>query len=323
MMEPGRTRVTRALAALAEESPAFDTYSKVTVGPFHRPQEVAVAKDSKGYFHVVIELPKGTAEFDTKLGDVLPAEWITVQSSGARLLDVTCADTRLVPTFATMVGEMLDRIDVSGTTAVDELSRVLESWRLILAQQARDRGRNQVIGLFGELVILERMTRVDPVRALMAWRGKEGYRHDFYATNALEVKTYTTLNTPKVSIHGAYQLDPPIEGSLHLATFRVEETPTGRTIVEIVDEIVKLGVLRSELLGRSTENAPIILDDGLRLAVAEERLYEVTDDFPGVRASRLGEDDLKGVESLRFALMLDACPGRIDYQQIDDVLAAL
>src|SRR5699024_11964800 len=83
--------------------------------------------------------------------------------------------------------------------------------------------RNRVIGIFGELTILERLARRDPQSALSAWQGRNGARHDFVRTNALEVKTFGGSGSPAVTIHGESQLEPPLKAQVHLVAFRMTD----------------------------------------------------------------------------------------------------
>lgn len=320
----GHERVSDALARLASSTPEYGSIEALDIGGLHRISEIKLGKDHSGLIHVIIEKQPDAPRFALRTGPLLPVAWVpsTPQRSND-LLDLTCADPRLIETFASLVGEMLERVDGTAESATDALQRVVADWRTALERAAERANLNQLIGLFGELVVLERLAESDPARAFRAWRGKSGYHHDFALTNALEVKTYVTLNSPRASIHGAYQLDPPEHGSLHLATFRVEEGEAGLSVSELLDRIVRLGIDREDLLSRSGEAGPLVADDKRRFLITEERLYHVVDDFPGVRASRLDPRSLAGVEDLSFKLILDACPGRRDSADLSTVLDEL
>jgi len=323
MPAEGHVRVAAALANLAAQQPSLAALALSAVGGDHDVHEVALAKDSAGRIHLLIRQDLDQARFTPAFGDSLSVGWIDDPSGeAAGFLDVTCVDERLLDTFTSLAGEMLDRVDQSSSSALTEFRRVVEDWRKVLNRAVRQVSRNQIVGLFGELIVLERLARVDPLRAMAAWRGREGYHHDFALTNAVEVKTYVTAHAPRVEIHGAYQLDPPQNATLHLVTLRVEFNESGRTVADVVESIVSLGVDRETLLGRSHEDAPLVLDETYRLAIADERLYEVGPDFPGIRASRVGSA-LDGVDRLRYGLLLDACPGRIGETALEEVLAAL
>jgi len=323
MPAEGHIRVAKALQNLAEAKPTLSTLAVSPVGGDHDVEEVALAKDSAGRIHLIIRQNTEEPRFTPIFGGVLEVSWIDRPSDeAAGFLDIACVEDRVLDTFTSLAGEMLDRVDQSSRSALTEFRKVVEDWRRVLNGAMRRVSRNQIIGLFGELIVLERLAKTDPGRAIKSWRGKDGYHHDFALTNALEVKTYVTAHAPRVEIHGAFQLDPPHHGGLHLLTLRVEINERGRTVADLVDSIAAFGVDRDAIAARSNDAAPIVLDESYPLTIAEERLYAVGPDFPGIRASRVG-NALEGVDRVRYELLLDACPGRLREADLDKVLAAL
>lgn len=321
-MNEGYARVANALEILAAVRPTAGEGAAAPIGPDRDISEARLAKDHLGDIHLLVRLPQGRAKFSLPLGEVLPAAWLD-EEDGAVSLDVKSTVSSLTPTFLSLVGEMLSRVDVSGGHCIDELMRVLSAWREALAREQRGLSRQRAIGLFGELVVLSRMAEADPGRAKAAWRGKAGYRHDFFLTNALEVKAYAGSESPMVDIHGAHQLDPPAGGSLHLLALRLEESAEGRTIDELIDVIDSFGLPRGVLFERSSDSAPVVSDDKMRFIVASERLFVVTERFPGLRYSTIGEAAFEAIAGLRYSLLLDACPDAIDPSLLTDVLDAL
>ena len=321
-MNAGYARVARALELLAALKPAAGEGVAAPIGPDRDISEARLVKDHVGDIHLLVVLPPGREKFPLPLGDVLPATWLD-EANGSVSLDVKSTDSSLNPTFLSLVGEMLSRVDDSGSPCIDELLRVLSYWREALARERRGLSRQRAIGLFGELVVLSRMARIDPTRARAAWRGRDGYRHDFFLTNALEVKSYAGSESPMVEIHGAHQLDPPVGGFLHLLALRLEESAEGRTIDELIDEIDSLGLPRGMLFERSSEDAPVVSDGTMRFVVASERLFAVTEKFPGLRYSTIGEAAFEGIVGLRYSLLLDACGGELDPSLLSNLLEAL
>lgn len=318
-------RVAHALELLKLETPTPDVISAAPVGPNRDVHEARLAKDYAGVVHLLVALPPGRSKFTLPLGEVLPAEWLEHQRGDETLisLDIASRDPKLTPTFLSLVGEMLSRVDESGEACIDELMRVLSAWREALARGQRGLSRQRAVGLFGELVVLSRLAQADPSRAKSAWRGQEGYKHDFFLRNALEVKAYTGGESPTVEIHGAHQLDPPAGATLHLLALRLEENADGQTINDLIDVIDSLGIPRGMLFERSTEESPIVSDDTMRFTLASERLFHVTQAFPGLRVSTLGEAAFAAVQHLRYSLLLDACPGALDPSQLTEVLKNL
>ncbi|GAA1465149.1 PD-(D/E)XK motif protein [Microbacterium thalassium] len=324
-MTGGYARVTHALEILASRRPAAGEGAAAPIGPDRDIDEARLAKDHNGDIHLLVALPPGRTKFALPLGHVLPTTWLEEQdgSSEQFSLDVRSTDASLTPTFLSLVGEMLNRVDESGGACIDELMRVLSSWREALAREKRGLSRERAIGLFGELFVLSRLAKTDPARARSAWRGKEGYRHDFFLHNALEVKAYVTTDAPTVEIHGAHQLDPPMNASLHLLALRLEENAEGKTIDDLIGEIDSYGLPKGLLFERSTDEEPVIADNNMRFVVANERLFRVTDRFPGIRFSTLGEAAFEGVSHIRYSLLLDACPNAVDPSALPEVLKEL
>ena len=218
---------------------------------------------------------------------------------------------------------MLDRSDESGRPSIDELAEVLESWRAALARERTAMDRNRLVGLFGELTVLERLAARDPQAALSSWKGRQGAVHDFSRTNALEVKTLVGDGSPAVTIHGEHQLDPPSSGALHLVAFRIADSADGESLEELTARIAEHGVPHEDVLRTLGDDAPGIEDRQRRFVIEEIRLHEVTGDFPGLRSSRLSPETLRGVSNISYQLSLDACPGQLDPDQLDAVLENL
>ncbi|MBW9120771.1 PD-(D/E)XK motif protein [Microbacterium trichothecenolyticum] len=324
-MTRGYARVAHAMEILASSRPSLGEGAAVPIGSDRNINEARLAKDHDGDIHLLVMLPPGRMKFDLPLGNVLPATWLDDQEAlpAQSSLDIRSTDASLTPTFLSLVGEMLSRVDESGAACIDELMRVLTSWREALARERRGLSRERAIGLFGELVVLASLAKADPARARAAWRGKDGFRHDFFLHNALEVKAYLGAESPSVEIHGAHQLDPPLNASLHLLALRLEENDDGRSIDDLIDEIDSYGLPKGLLFDRSTEGAPVISDGTMKFVVANQRLFRVTERFPGIRFSALGEAAFEGISHLRYSLLLDACPDAVDLSELAKVLEEL
>ncbi|MCF2586104.1 PD-(D/E)XK motif protein [Brevibacterium sp. UCMA 11752] len=326
-MTSGYERVEQAILRLRAAPVAeFDDEAvRVLIGPAGRTDDALLVRDHLGQIHLMTRLPKNREQFKVPLGRTLRATWIEVKGKNedTRHLDVVCTDARLLRTFLSMIGEMLNRAAESGKSCLDELAEVLESWREALSRESREIDRKRAIGLFGELTILEALARKDPSRALSLWTGPSGNRHDFSRSNALEVKTLTQPGIPAVTIHGARQLDPPIGAKLHLVAFRVLENANGSSIAELNDRLIQLGIPRQKLVVTLNDEARLLEDVERQFLIEETYLYEVTDDFPGIRASRLDENALRGVDNISYVLHLDSCPGQRDTTMLDAILEEL
>ncbi len=145
-----RARRERSLEILRAERPPAGKGAAALIGPNRDISETRLAKDHLGDIHLLVRLPQGRASSPLPLGEVLPADWLD-EEDGDVSLDVKSTDSRLTPTFLSLVGEMLSRVDDSGKPCIDELMHVLSSWREALAREQRGLSRQRAIGLFGEL----------------------------------------------------------------------------------------------------------------------------------------------------------------------------
>ena len=324
-MSRGHTRVQKAYEQLRAERVLEGESVTTVLGSPWRLQDALLVKDHVGLIHLMTRLPEDRERFDVPLGRLLRAAWIATDEDGGRRdwLDIVCTDARLLRTFLSLIGEMLDRSDESGRPSIDELAEVLESWRAALARERTAMDRNRLVGLFGELTVLERLAARDPQAALSSWKGRQGAVHDFSRTNALEVKTLVGDGSPAVTIHGEHQLDPPSSGALHLVAFRIADSADGESLEELTARIAEHGVPHEDVLRTLGDDAPGIEDRQRRFAIEAIRLHEVTDDFPGLRSSRLSPETMRGVSHISYQLSLDACPGQLDPDQLDAVLENL
>lgn len=323
-MSGGYSRAEAALAALLESTPTLEVSKTRRLGPDWNMREALLVRDHQDRVSLVIERPENAPRIEPSLGSTLPITWID-PSAGSALdrMMIACPDPALRTTFLSLVGEVLDRVDSSHGSVYLEVSKVVDDWRRVLETSRIAFSRTLIVGLFGELTVLRDLVKQRGAGAVALWRGPEGHRHDFASVNAIEVKTYSGVGSPKVTIHGASQLDPPTGHELHLVSLRIEESAEGETISEVVHELANSGVSFSTLTDRSDGEEPLILDDELRLRVADCRIHRVGDDFPGVRASQLNEASLKGVDRLSYQLLLDACPQPLDESTYPHILAAL
>lgn len=323
-MSNGYSRAEEALRALMQETPTLEVSKARRLGPDWNMREALLVLDYADRLSFVIERPEDLPRIEPKLGGTLPISWIAPSEDHPReRIKIDCPDPALRATFLSLVGEVLDRVDAKRATVYLEVSKVVEDWHRALQAARSGLSRQALIGLFGELTILRELVAKRGVDALALWRGPEGHRHDFTQQNALEVKAYSGTGSPRVTIHGAYQLDPPQGRDLHLFSLRVEESSDGETIADIVRGLGDRGVSVDFLRGRTDDVEPFVVDKSLRMIVVERRLHQVDDSFPGIRASRLDEASLKGVDALTYQLLLDACPDPLPENDYGRVLEAL
>lgn len=168
-------------------------------------------------------------------------------------------------------------------------------------------------GLLGELAVLrELLTFMTPHDAVDAWQGPLGSPKDFeLGLCAIEAKARRGAAGPRVTIHGADQLDlSGLESLLLCVTDIVSAQPGhGRTLTDVVNEMadqlrqVDQSVVES-FEDRLTAAGYSGSDDysAWRWEEGDQRLYCVTDTFPRIQASSIAT----GIDSVSYDLDLNA-----------------
>ena len=182
----------------------------------------------------------------------------------------------------------------------DDLERALhvalDAFRGLLARAPR-LSEDQEIGLFGELVALDRLIDgVGETKALAAWLGPRAEEHDFVLGEA-DVEVKTTRSERRIHvIHGLGQLTPTPGRPLHLMSVQVTgagAAGNGQTLPELIERI------RRRLRSGRTDFDDRLTDCGwedaqsdrlytTRLLVrSEPRFYTVDEDFPAITSAGL------------------------------------
>lgn len=229
--------------------------------------------------------------------------------------------------FTALCVEVVDGIADAPDRAVAALRKALDDWRALLAGSRQALGPSALVGLFGELSLLQRMTDHDP-GAVHFWTGPSGAAQDFRRDgHALEVKTTASAEGRTVHIHGVDQLDSTVPGRLLLHWSRVR-TDRGVTVPDLVEEI--LGRTDdAQAFTRLLYAAGYLPSDReiyarRRFEVTESRTFLVEPGFPRIVPTALvGDAALAGVGDVEYTVDLDSAPAeaaRIDADPVQEFL---
>ncbi len=209
--------------------------------------------------------------------------------------DLACVHSDLNDLFTELCADILDATGKLPNSPVKALYRVLDHWKALFQPQGTVLGPEELAGLFGELLVLDRFLQHDS-SAHRLWWGPDGHHHDFTAGNlAVEVKTSAKGEGRRPRIHGLDQLDAPEGGTLCLAWFRLHRangTDFGVGFLELLEQTLRSCDDESALLGLLAQAGYLSVDAhryrDVRFAVDEERWYEVNPDFPALTTRALG-----------------------------------
>ncbi|MGW5438949.1 PD-(D/E)XK motif protein [Nocardia asteroides] len=248
---------------------------------------LAVSVDSVGNRHLLVPIGAHQNVRRGLNGPVLLLRKRMLENDGSfhDYADLACLRPDLNDIFTTLCAEILVATEESPENPVKILHRTLDRWRALFLNPGPPLGPQQVAGLFGELVVLERLLERDG-GAHRLWTGPSGHRHDFATdAGAVEVKVSTGRDGREVRIHGLDQLEPPVAGVLGLVWLRLESSVhEGIGVVELVKRVLDLADDESDVLTRLATVGYRAADNDhyahVRYSIDEQRWYSVDVAFP-------------------------------------------
>lgn len=177
---------------------------------------------------------------------------------------------------------------ISAVEAVRVFAERLGAWRAFLRDRTGTLQRHEIVGIAGELIVLERLCEAG-ADALGCWRSPDDGLHDFERGGwALEVKSSLGPGS-RLHVFSLDQLDDEGLAELHVVHVRLAEDPAGDGVVVLAARIEQLLAgdrgrreLRNALLRRGL---PPDADDafGPRIRVVGVDYYRVLGNFPRLR----------------------------------------
>lgn len=234
------------------------------------------------------ELPKN--------GELRNVSVSKVQIAGQSYAQVLTDSSQLFPSIYALIGDVLRRVEAGETDCLVALSESLRNFEALLAR-AGGISRDEVIGLYGELFVLESLLLAGKAGA-KAWIGANRQSHDIrLAALELEVKT-TTSNARHHFVHGLNQLTPTPGHDLYVVSVRLGSPGGGggRSLDGLVDDILAslssddeaTQYFKAELAKTPYERSKHECTVAYQLA-ADPMKISIGTDFPVLNQSRLVE----------------------------------
>ncbi|MGW2646534.1 PD-(D/E)XK motif protein [Streptomyces sp. NPDC001393] len=315
--EDFRKLVEEHWAALETEQTTGERRLRVSQLPVMTAQGALTAGvDHEGYRHVLVPVHTHRKIRTSPDGPVLRLSKRPLEDDETyqTYADLACLRTDLNDLFTDLCVDALSAIAALPENPVKALYGVLDRWKALFQSQSAPLGPDQIAGLFGELLVLDRLLSRDS-SAHRIWRGPEGHPHDFAAGKAaVEVKASAATGNRKPRIHGLDQLDAPPGGTLCLAWFGLE-TPgagdAGLGFLELLEQTLHScddeTALLTMLAGAGYRPIDAEKYRGIRFVVKEERWYRVASDFPRLTKQTLLEAGVPvSVQDVEYTIDLSA-----------------
>ncbi len=289
--------------------------------------EILVAIDAADEKHLLVPISDSkVAEDHSSPGVVLSKRILTIDNANKDFADLHCRIPSLDLVFERLIEDVLSRIELESAQPAEACRQALDDWRTLLRTATDGPSREKVIGLVGELEVLRILAGHSPAAALDAWRGPSKSVHDFVRNgDELEVKTTTSVAGNTISVSNIDQLDPTLVETLHLVVVHAIANETSASLDDRIDQLISMGVPRGELL-RKVDDAGYIYESGARIddryEVRSVRAWPVDQAFPGLRASEVGPQRMKGVSKIKYDLNLDAAPDPLRSEDFKSLLSS-
>lgn len=243
------------------------------------------------------------------------------------ILSLTLQDRRFLEVFIRLAVHVVERTRSAGSEreALEVMTGVFDQWRRLLTPpNVRRLGIDSLRGLVGEVwFLVNRISHSRPIdEALDGWVGPLGAPQDFWYEDSEfhEVKSIGP-GSRCLKISSSEQLDV---SPLELVVLAVPQVPEGsegalnltRLVQTVADRLDQLG-LSNEELKLKIKRVGVDIEDPyyseIWFQVRSISTYEVSDDFPAIRARHLPS----GIEHVRYQLALASIePFKTGYEVI-------
>ncbi|WP_103545832.1 PD-(D/E)XK motif protein [Streptomyces sp. SM1] len=257
---------------------------------------LAAAVDHEGHRHLLVPMSARLGLRSGLDGPVLRLRKRPLEDEDTyqTYADLACLREDLNDLFTKLCVDVLTTVQGLSGNPIKVLYRVLDRWKALFLTHGPGLDPEQLAGLFGELIVLEKLLRHDP-GAHRLWLGPKGHRHDFSTgVDAIEVKSAVDPSGRKPRIHGLGQLEPPAGGSLCLVWFglhRVTASGGGTGFVDLVERVRRRCDDESAVLGLLAEagyrHFEVDRYRDVRFGIGEEIWFPVGPGFPGLTNSAL------------------------------------
>ncbi|MGV0872060.1 PD-(D/E)XK motif protein [Mycolicibacterium sp. XJ879] len=298
-----------AVWTVLETNPPKDAIETVGTGFNVGAGELLAGIGTEGRRYLLIPLLPGEAARTDTRGRAV--HLTRVRLGEALYMAVVCLNPELYNVFTQFSRELVATLKDAASPA-KVAGEAFDKWRALFSDAARHGvlAEDQLVGLLGELLLLQALLGSGASSDLSYWRGPSGETHDFRTNSyALEAKTTLVRDGRVVPISGVDQLDSPPSTSLYMVHRRLERDPNGFNLQDVLAGLNTAGAASSSL-GAALNDAGVNLNDLApyephRFRTAETRTYAVDNpSFPRITRSSFKIGDIPP-GTLRISYSID------------------
>ena len=230
-----------------------------------------------------------------------------------KYLSIAPPTLELSEIFLSFIRFTLD--DLASQTSIDNVISLIiekyEDWSAFFASGGLGKdSTSKIIGIIGELLILEKVIKMFDETAISTWWGPVRHRHDFeFANSGIEVKTTINPHSNEIEIHGLKQLSPDPGRSLYLAHLKLNLDPQGLNLSDLINRLLTYNVSKFELeekIGKSGVTEDLIDSfTNFKFNGFLARYFLVDDLFPSITQDNLSVDELSRISRVSYKVDLE------------------
>lgn len=284
--------------------------------------QVLIGLDALGHRHLLVT--DDAPPDPPKMLDVTDNLGLTSrQHNGNGYIDLACRDDSLGLVFERLCADVVSRArNEPKKTPRHALVQALDDWQTLFQWSPTPLSREEQIGLYGELLVLERLAEMDPVGALLSWTGPGKSLRDFSSEKAfMEVKCTTSQDAKRISISSLDQLDPAAGDPLFLVLVSLAPDSTGDSTQVVIDRLIAAGVPRHALERKVAQYGySFSTTEDPKFSVKSLTFWEVQEASPGLRRSDIPPERINGVEKVKYTLAVESLGDSMAADDIQNVL---
>lgn len=213
--------------------------------------------------------------------------------------------------FLIFLADILNCDESSETNYLKEINSKIHLWKEFF-QNSEEKylSQNEIIGLYGELLFIEKLLDSNISFAFSMWKGPESGRNDFVFNNLLiEVKSTTTKNPVKFKVSGERQLTEIAGTSVYISLYEIVLANGGETLSKIIQRIKnKLDIAEGfnflkklALVGFKEEDD--FFYKKIEMRVISNSFFEVRPNFPHISYGKVP----MGIVDVSYSVLKDSC----------------
>tara|TARA_B100000902_G_C27311337_1_gene918611 strand:+ start:2667 stop:3650 length:984 start_codon:yes stop_codon:yes gene_type:complete len=282
---------------------------------FEKDARVWAALNHNSHVSILVEVPHSASHISTET-NVLNSEIRENTYTGTHLR-FWIEDDRFNSVFKAFCDRIANKVkDQELNDRIETIYSTLEIWKNFWTTSKDQMIFEEEIGLFGELQFLNGLES-DTTKAVQSWTGGglNATIRDFqYEKYDVEVKT-TAAPPPTLThhFHGLKQLEGDPDRELYLFSCAVIESPDGKTLTDLVEEILEKIHERpnaEKTFIEKLESRGFKFDANQRtFQTRTQRLYEIREDFPRIVSDSF-KDEIPGAiskEKITYSLDMTLC----------------